>query len=138
MTRRQISPKVELISVVDKTSAVSAVDTGRFVTHRNTCVFRRTVFSQCSPGSSKNVQLEYSRWLRLPSQKKRPRFRINNSTLVSLPDVEPTCFIPSTADMKKKIELIYSPYQVSNQFKNTNQTVDWEICSERLSRSSSS
>ena len=31
------------------------------------------------------------------------------------------------ADMVRKIELIYSPNQVSIPFKNLNQTVDWEI-----------
>ena len=56
------------------------------------------------------------------------RFRINNSNLASLLDVQPICFIPSTADMVEKIELIYSPNQVSNHFKKTDQTVDWEIC----------
>ena len=30
--------------------------------------------------------------------------------------------------MVKNIELIYSPSQVSNRFKKTDQTVDWEIC----------
>ena len=58
---------------------------------------------------------------------RRLRFRINNSNLASIISVHPICFIPSMADMVKKIELIYSPCQVSNHFKKTNQTVDWEI-----------
>ena len=63
----------------------------------------------------------------IPEPERRLRFRINTSNLASVLSVQPICFIPSTADMVKKIELIYSPCQVSNHFKKTDQMVDWEI-----------